>query len=258
MNMKTLRMSAAVIGLVGLAGIVLARPATAETINPVVRFTVFGQLSFDVELFADETPATVANFLGYMNAGSYTNTIIHRSLRPELTDGIRVIQGGSFYLGTNGLSVIETGSPIALEAGLPNLRGTLAMAREKDPDTATSGWFINVEDNPSLDPSFEPLNPGYTVFGRVIADVVPPLNPLSGMALIDAIATLDIYPQNLNVWTGTGFETVGFSELPLLVEEDTGYFVTVTSIAPVPEPSTWALAGIGLGAAAWVTRRRRA
>jgi peptidyl-prolyl cis-trans isomerase A (cyclophilin A) len=256
MTMKTLRVSAAVIGLVGLAGIVLARPATAETINPVVRFTVFGNYSFDVELFADETPATVANFLGYMNAGSYTNTIIHRSTTSDPLD-IQLLQGGSFYLGTNGLSLIDNGSPIALEAGLPNLRGTLAMARTGDPDSATSGWFINVQDNPILNPSLDPFRDGYTVFGRVIADVVPPLNPLSGMALIDAIATLDIYPQNLNVWTGTGFETVGFSELPLLVEEDTGYFVTVTSIAPVPEPSTWALAGIGLAAAAWVTRRRR-
>jgi len=258
MTMKTLRVSAAVIGLVGLAGIVLARSAAAETINPVVRFTVFGNYSFDVELFADETPATVANFLGYMNAGSYTNSIIHRSTTSNPADS-QVLQGGSFYLGTNGLSVIETGSPIALEAGLPNLRGTLAMARTNDPDSATSGWFINVEDNPGLDPSLDPFNPnpGYTVFGRVIPDVLPPLNPLSGMALIDALATLEIYPQNLNVWTGTGFESVGFPQLPLLIEEGEGYLVLVNSIAPVPEPSTWALASIGLVAAAWATRRCR-
>jgi peptidyl-prolyl cis-trans isomerase A (cyclophilin A) len=253
MNMNMRHVSAAVVVLACFA---LARPTAAETINPIVRFTVFENYSFDVELFADETPATVANFLGYMNAGSYTNTIIHRSTTSNPSD-IQVLQGGSFYLGTNGLSVIETGSPIALDASLPNLRGTLAMARTNDPDSATSGWFINVQDNPGLDPSLDPLNPGYTVFGRVIPDVLPPLNSLSGMALIDALASLNIFPQNLDVWTGTGFESVGFPQLPLLVEEETGYFVTVTSIAPVPEPSTCALAGIGLAVAAWAARRRR-
>jgi peptidyl-prolyl cis-trans isomerase A (cyclophilin A) len=252
MTMKPFRTAVAI---VVLACLVRATPADAETINPVVRFTVFGNYSFDVELFANETPATVANFLGYMNGGSYTDSIIHRSTTSDPLD-IQVIQGGSFYLGSNGLSVIETGAPIALEAGLPNLRGTLAMARTGDPDSATSGWFINVQNNPALDPSLDPFRDGYTVFGHVIPDVLPPLNPLSGMDLIDALATFAIYPQNLDVWTGSGFETVGFSQLPLLVQENQGYLVTITSIAPVPEPSAWTLAGGGLAAAAaWATRR---
>jgi peptidyl-prolyl cis-trans isomerase A (cyclophilin A) len=234
-----------------------AAPVSAETINPVVRFTVFGAYSFDVELFENETAATVANFLSYVEGGSYTNSIIHRSTTSNPTD-IQVLQGGSFYLGPNGLSTIATGSPIALQAGLPNLRGTLAMARTTAPDSATSGWFINVTDNPELDPSLEPFNAGYAVFGRVVPDVLPPLNPsLSGMALIDALASLQIYPQNIDVWTGTGYESVGFPQLPLLVEDQTGYYVTVNSIAPVPEPSTLVLAGVGLAAAITAARRPR-
>lgn len=235
-----------------------AEPAAGEIVNanPVVRFTVFNAYSFDVELLADQVPDTVANFLSYMNAGSYTNSIIHRNTTSNLED-IQVIQGGSFYLGTNGLSEIVTGSPISLEAGLPNLRGTLAMARTSDPNSATSGWFINVTDNPSLDPSLDPFSPGYAVFGRVVPDVLPPLNPsLSGMALVDAIASLAIYPQNLQVWTGSEFQTYAFPQLPLLVQDAVGYYVDVTSIAPVPEPSTLVLAGVGLAVAAFAARRR--
>ena len=247
MTLKTLRVFAAI---VAFACIALARPAAAETINsnPVVRFTVFGAYSFDVELFANETPATVANFLGYMNAGSYTNTIVHRSttnlVPAELYN--HVVQGGGYtklfsFAGPE-ITSIPTAPPISnAEARLPHLKGTIAMARGDDPVSATSQWFFNTKDNPGLDAG------GYTVFGEIVA----------GIEVLNFLAGLPVLPGTLDNYTSpTTFIPTEFESLPIYFEGDTGYLVTITSIAPVPEPSTWALAGIGLAAAAWATRRR--
>lgn len=246
MTMNMLRVSTAVIAL---ACIALARPAAAETINPVVRFTVFGQLSFDVELFADETPATVANFLGYMNAGSYTNTIIHRSTTNLVPEEFynHVVQGGGFtklfsFAGPE-ITTILTAPPISnAEARLPHRKGTIAMARGDEPDSATSQWFFNTKDNPGLDTG------GYTVFGEIVA----------GIEVLDFLAGLSVSPASLENYTSpTTFVPTEFASLPIYFEDDTPFLVTVTSVAPVPEPSTWALAGIGLAVAAWGARRRR-
>lgn len=115
--------------------------------------------SFVIELFDDKTPVTVKNFLSYVNKGYYDGTIFHRVIADF------VIQGGMF---TPQLSKREPGEPIKNEASedLKNLRGTVAMARLSAPDSATSQFFINLKDNPSLD--YREWNVGYAVFGRVV------------------------------------------------------------------------------------------
>ena len=115
-----------------------------------------------LELDAAKAPATVENFLGYVNSGFYTNTIFHRVI-----DGF-MIQGGGFE---PGMKQKQTKGTIKNEAdnGLKNQAYTVAMARTPDPHSASSQFFINVSDNDFLD--FRAPNAkefGYCVFGKVV------------------------------------------------------------------------------------------
>lgn len=158
-----------------LAGIVLAVfAATAfandEAAHPMVVFhTNHGDLR--IELYRDEAPETVENFLTYVRSGFYDGTVFHRVI-PGF-----VIQGGGFNAE---LERKPTREPIENESdnGLDNLRGTLSMARTNDPHSATSQFFINLDDNPPLD--YREGRWGYAVFGRVV----------SGMDTVDEIADL--------------------------------------------------------------------
>jgi len=136
--------------------------------GPKVEFkTTMG--NFVVELDDVKAPKTTANFLSYVKSGFYNGTIFHRVI-----DGF-MIQGGGF---THDLVQKPTNPPVVSEAqnGLKNSSYTIAMARTSDPDSATSQFFINVNDNVPLDfPNA--MGNGYTVFGKVI----------SGMQTIDAI-----------------------------------------------------------------------
>jgi peptidyl-prolyl cis-trans isomerase B (cyclophilin B) len=121
-----------------------------------------------LELDADKAPETVRNFLAYVDAGHYDNTIFHRVI-----DGF-MIQGGGFE---PGMKQKPTQAPIRNEAdnGLRNEAGTVAMARTSDPHSATAQFFVNVADNAFLDFRSADANGwGYCVFGRVVegADVV--------------------------------------------------------------------------------------
>ncbi len=141
---------------------------TAFAANPQVELDTSAGV-IKVELFPDAAPKTVANFLDYVKAKFYDGTQFHRVINGFM------IQGGGF---TPEFSQKPTRPPVPIEAesaskaGLMNVPGTLAMARTNDPNSATSQFFINVNDNKSL--NYAPGNPGYTVFGKVIAgmDVV--------------------------------------------------------------------------------------
>jgi peptidyl-prolyl cis-trans isomerase B (cyclophilin B) len=114
-----------------------------------------------LELDPGKAPLTVANFVEYAKSGFYDNTIFHRVIAGFM------IQGGGYDLDTK---LKKTRSPIRNEAdnGLQNLKGTIAMARTSDPDSATSQFFINVADNHFLDyKSATPQGWGYAVFGKV-------------------------------------------------------------------------------------------
>lgn len=153
-----------------LAGLLTASPLAAEGNPTAVIHTSKGDI--EVELLAEQAPATVENFIGYARSGYYDGTIFHRVISHFM------IQGGGF---TADMEKKPTGEPIANEAdnGLSNKRGTIAMARTNHPHSATAQFFINVQDNMNLDHTGQASSAawGYAVFGRVT----------SGMEVVDDI-----------------------------------------------------------------------
>jgi len=144
-----------------LLPLLAAFTASAQSANPsVVVKTSMG--SFTIELFADKAPETVKNVLQYVDEGFYAGTLFHRVI-----DGF-MIQGGGL---DKEMKRKETRAGIVNEAGnkLKNKVGTVAMARTGDPNSATSQFFVNVNDNAALDyrdSSREGI--GYCVFGQVV------------------------------------------------------------------------------------------
>jgi len=164
--------------LVGLTtALLISSTAFAES-APQVKFqTSLGD--FTVEVYPDKAPKTVENFLQYVKDKFYNGTIFHRVI------GNFMVQGGGF---TPDMNQKATRDPIPLEAknGLKNDRGTIAMARTSNPNSATAQFFVNVVDNNGLNaPS--PDGNGYAVFGKVIA----------GMDTIDKIRAVPTGRQDV-------------------------------------------------------------
>ena len=136
--------------------------AQQETVNPEVTI-VTNRGDIRLELYPDKAPITVANFLQYANDGFYDGTIFHRVISHFM------IQGGGM---TPDMTKKQTREPIINEAdnGLKNVRGTIAMARTNDVNSATAQFYINVELNASLDhvANTDSRSWGYAVFGKVI------------------------------------------------------------------------------------------
>jgi peptidyl-prolyl cis-trans isomerase A (cyclophilin A) len=157
-----------ILGL-GISAVVLPRTVSArdDDKKPVVVLdTSMGKIT--IELDKEKAPITVENFLKYVDAGFYDNLIFHRVMESFM------IQGGGFDAklqekseGQRGLIKNECGN------GLSNVRGTIAMARRLDPNSAQNQFFINVVDNEKLDT----LGGGYAVFGKVV----------DGMDVVDKI-----------------------------------------------------------------------
>ena len=148
-------------------------PAAAETAEAAPKISIkTNHGSIVVELNKEKAPATVANFLSYVEKKHFDNTVFHRVI------GNFMIQGGGFTAEKGSLVEKATGKGIANEAknGLKNDRGTIAMARTGDPNSATAQFFINTVDNAMLNaPS--PDGHGYAVFGKVV----------EGMDVVDKI-----------------------------------------------------------------------
>jgi cyclophilin family peptidyl-prolyl cis-trans isomerase len=219
----------------------LAAPScTAAPDRPTVRMvTTLGTI--ELLMCSADVPDTVDNFLQYVDEGAYTNTgFVHRSVQEDFF----IVQGGGFFIDSGTLinpgpfiDAVTTRPPIDRElVGLENLRGTIAMARSDDPNSATSQWFINVQDNPVFDS-------GYAVFGEVAV----------GMDVVDAMAAQGIWAVN----------TSPFGETPLIdfpndgVSSPVDYLVSVTDVVNLPEPGAQAQAGATVLALAWLAGRRR-
>ena len=167
-----------------------ASPAASPAAVPSPRPTPIGPVvvldtsagRIRIGLYEDKSPLTVNNFLRYVRKGQYDGTVFHRVIPGFM------IQGGGM---TADLTEKPTDAPIHNEArnGVRNSRGTIAMARTNDPNSATAQFFINLKNNASLD--FGIQGAGYAVFGEV----------LDGMDVVDKIATVPTTTrgQNANV-----------------------------------------------------------
>ncbi|OFV80715.1 MAG: peptidylprolyl isomerase [Acidobacteria bacterium RBG_13_68_16] len=171
--------------LVLLLMLAAAMAAPAGAANPQVKLETT-QGTIVIELDAAKAPITVSNVLEYVKAGFYDGTVFHRVI-PSF-----MIQGGGFAAN---MEQKPTREPIVNESanGLINTRGTVAMARTPDPNSATAQFFINLKDNAFLDKAKAQDGYGYCVFGKVI----------KGMSVVDAIAA---------VKTGT---VGGFQDVPV-------------------------------------------
>jgi cyclophilin family peptidyl-prolyl cis-trans isomerase len=159
--------------LLVLAWLLVPTAACSQTKDKVVLETSMGNLT--IRCFTDKAPLSCKNFFDYVDAGFYSGTVFHRVI-----DGF-MIQGGGF---SEKLDKKDTRPPVKNEAdnGLKNTRGTVALARTSDPDSATSQFFINLVDNAALDHRGKDMRGwGYAVFGEVIA----------GMDVVDKIKAVD-------------------------------------------------------------------
>ncbi len=167
-------------------GLLLSTGATTVAAAPYVCMqTNVGE--FCMELFPTAAPATVANFLRYVDDGDYTDSMIHRSV-PGF-----VIQGGGYTVFSNLVSTMTVDPPVVNEYNQSNLRGTVAMARlGGSVNSATSQWFVNLASNTFLDS----VDGGFTVFARIV----------KGMDVVDSIAGLTRF--NLTGALGSAFGEV--------------------------------------------------
>jgi len=189
----------------------------AATIVEVKMETNYGD--FTLELYPDLAPITVANFLDYTTSGFYDGLIFHRVVANF------VIQGGGY---DQNLVLQTPNNPIINESdnGLSNVRGTIAMARISQIDSAASQFFINTVDNLFLDPTAPGERNGYAVFGQVV----------DGMNVVDAIEAVPTSTQN------------NLSNVPVTN-------IVIESVYIIPEPTTLSL--ISLGSLTLLRRKRK-
>jgi cyclophilin family peptidyl-prolyl cis-trans isomerase len=159
---------------------VLTAMSEAHAANPVIVLET-NKGPIEIELFEDKAPGTVANFLKYVDEGHFNGLIFHRVI-----DGF-MVQGGGF---DKDMKEKKAAHPSikneAATSGVKNTRGTIAMARTNDPNSATCQFFINHKDNDFLNAS--PGNPGYAAFGQV----------KSGMETVDAIAKVQTASRGMH------------------------------------------------------------
>ncbi len=224
-----------------------AFPAVAATI--VEMRTPMGTLG--LELYDADKPITVQNFLNYLTSGRYENSFVHRMAATQLGQPF-VMQGGGFTLSGNLVTAVPTDAPILNEysAGTiySNTYGTIAMARVGGSvNSATSQWFINLNDNSGLDA----VDEGFTVFGHVIY----------GLDSLNAIAT-EFYDADTSlngIYDASSLLGPTFGELPLHTANLTADNLLFTTLVVVPEPAVPALLGTAalLFVVSRVTSRRK-
>lgn len=164
----------------------------------------------DVLLTPNAAPLTVANFMNYVNNGTYTNSIIHRSV-PGF-----VIQGGGYQLQNHAPVLAATNPPVVNEFNVTNAQGTIAMAKGSDPNSATDQWFFNLVNNGA---NLDTNTGGFTVFGHIAN--------AAGLAVMNRIAAFPTYNF------GGDFTDIPLNNFNNVTLQD-GNFVLVTSIVQLP------------------------
>jgi cyclophilin family peptidyl-prolyl cis-trans isomerase len=212
---------AAALGAAALAG---AARADCSAPNPEGRSraelrTVLGPICLDLLDRTGEAPLTVQNFVSYASRGDYAGSFFHRLLAPFVAQG-----GGYTYDPVKRYRAIRRDPPVPNEPGISNIRGTVAMAKvQGQPDSATSEWFLNLVDNPSLDEQ----NGGFTVFARVVDADLPVVDAIGALHTEWGPGAVDSRLSN------------AFTNLPvtsLLERDPEGYGCLI--IHPDPDPAT--------------------
>ena len=197
----------------------------------------------EVTLFDDTATTTVNNFLGYVQRGDYDSSIFHRSI---LAPGdLSIIQGG--VLLDDG-SVIERQPPIPDEFGASNIRGTIAMARTGDPNSATSSFFFNTDDNSN---NLDSQNGGFTTFGIVtsgleVMDLIQSFQTSNGDGDPDMDSNFDFF---------TDIPVMDLNADPVTAPSNLVVVNRITVTSAVPEPT--ATVALAIGGVFAATRRRR-
>ncbi len=178
--------------ILALAGLITASfGLTSQAHATIVEFQT-SQGSFQVNLFDQTTPQTVSNFLTYVDAGVYTDSVVHRAVSNFIVQG-----GGYSFQGAWPLTELPTNTAVKNEAVYSNVRGTIAMAKKGgNINSATNQWFFNLNDNSD---NLDRQNGGFSVFGQVIGD---------GMKVVDKIAQLDL----------CNFESL--EGIPMVIDDD--------------------------------------
>lgn len=185
---------------------------------------------YSIELFDQEAPITVENFLSYVRNGDYNRTYLHR-----VVDDF-VVQGGGyrFELFVGPIDVASN-EPIENEFGASNLAGTVAMAKfDGDPDSATNQWFVNVADNSS---NLDTNNGGFTVFGTVLGEGLQVLKVIDGLPFVNlgdkapsASFRTENYKNPLDFVYINAVITERFSSAPHVFESATGILITSVNV----------------------------
>ena len=202
-----------------LAAILLMLPIWAQATNVIIT-TPLGDI--ELEMLEDDAPITVANFLSYISGGEYETTFIHRS-EPGF-----ILQGGGYtFNSVNGAQEVKIKGAIQNEFKVSNTKGTVAMAKiPNQPNSATSQWFINLEDNSA---DLDNQNSGFTVFARVV----------NGMDVAEAIADLQILNASQ---TFQRLPVINYTEGATITEEN----LVMTSLVEVDAPPTPFEMNVGL------------
>lgn len=260
----------------GVAGIIAVAALASSVQATIVQFqTSMGD--FEVNLFDEITPETVANFVSYVEDGAYTDSFLHRSV-PGF-----VIQGGGYVYDAveEEFKAITQREPVVNEPYLSNVRGTIAMAKVgNDPNSATSQWFFNLNDNndPANPANLDWQNGGFTAFGQVTEEGMAILDTMAELRRVNAGGPLSHLPVR-NFAQGDPIEELTLDEHHLLMihavvvldaAPDTAANLSPEPSMPAPEPvapqprrkKSGALTGTGLGVLALlgsiaVIRRRR-
>ncbi len=142
----------------------------------------------DIELYDQQTPNHVTNFLNYVSDGDYNDTVIHRSV-PGF-----VIQGGGYKFVSGVFETIPTEPEIGAELGISNTRGTVALAKIGSHPSGDSQWFINLANNAYLDTN----SGGYTVFGKVTEQTMSVVDLIASLRIVNEIPLLNqVNGQNI-------------------------------------------------------------
>jgi len=157
-------------------GLACSQPALADSAPTTLVHLKTNMGTITLALDAQKSPKTVANFLQYVKDGFYNNTVFHRVIPDYMA------QAGGYDVQRNKKATHYPPIPNEASNGLKNLKGTVAMARRSGPDSATSQFYINLQDNPDLDHTAKTAQGwGYAVFGKI----------LQGQEVLDAIQNLE-------------------------------------------------------------------